>query len=362
MHEWADSNQRGWVVQERILARRVVHHSRSELFWECRELSASESYPDGLPSHMLRHNSRREPSELLSEVCAHDHHDMARRSEVWCRIVEDYTAAQLSVATDKLPALSGIACHVKGLSLGDYHAGVWTTGIHRFLAWKSRVRKQSLLAEIRAPTWSWASTDNVVDYSIGRGRKTWNSETEPIFALGIMDIHTSLSSSDPTGAVSGGYILVKGPLNQVTLDRRLFHHGSSATFVDFDRLHLALPYQDCMYKCDVRLDDYPSAHFNPSAQYNPNAQVNAFMDIGAYALPLYYSNGDAVLLLLQPSAEHPGCYVRIGIGWYEAGSERPSEMFEGREDITTLLKVQNAFDVPCERYLGPKEGHLIRII
>ena len=41
---------RGWVVQERLLARRVLHFCRNELIWECNEMAASEAYPTGLPS------------------------------------------------------------------------------------------------------------------------------------------------------------------------------------------------------------------------------------------------------------------------------------------------------------------------
>ena len=41
-------NQRGWVLQERMLRIRSLHYS-SQLFWECRTLQACETYPAGLP-------------------------------------------------------------------------------------------------------------------------------------------------------------------------------------------------------------------------------------------------------------------------------------------------------------------------
>ena len=34
---------RAWVVQERLLARRVVHFAKSQLFWECAEMRTSEA-------------------------------------------------------------------------------------------------------------------------------------------------------------------------------------------------------------------------------------------------------------------------------------------------------------------------------
>ncbi|RYO77898.1 hypothetical protein DL762_008975 [Monosporascus cannonballus] len=44
--EDAELNQRGWVVQERDLAARKLHFTRTEVFWECIVMLASESVPD----------------------------------------------------------------------------------------------------------------------------------------------------------------------------------------------------------------------------------------------------------------------------------------------------------------------------
>ena len=42
-------NKREWALQERLLSPRVLHFERYQLFWECREIDASESYPEDLP-------------------------------------------------------------------------------------------------------------------------------------------------------------------------------------------------------------------------------------------------------------------------------------------------------------------------
>jgi hypothetical protein len=46
----APLNRRAWVIQERLLAPRVLHFGREQLFWECHMLDACETYPKGLPS------------------------------------------------------------------------------------------------------------------------------------------------------------------------------------------------------------------------------------------------------------------------------------------------------------------------
>jgi Heterokaryon incompatibility protein (HET) len=38
-------NQRAWVFQERLLAPRTVHFTKGKIFWECRQLIASDSDP-----------------------------------------------------------------------------------------------------------------------------------------------------------------------------------------------------------------------------------------------------------------------------------------------------------------------------
>jgi hypothetical protein len=37
-------------MQEQLLARRALHFTQNEIFFECRELQASEAFPAGLPS------------------------------------------------------------------------------------------------------------------------------------------------------------------------------------------------------------------------------------------------------------------------------------------------------------------------
>ncbi len=49
----APLNRRGWVYQKRLLSPRTIHFS-TQLFWECKELEASETYPLGLTDLYVR--------------------------------------------------------------------------------------------------------------------------------------------------------------------------------------------------------------------------------------------------------------------------------------------------------------------
>ena len=40
---------RAWTLQERLLSKRVLHLTDKQMYWECNELKASETFPHGLP-------------------------------------------------------------------------------------------------------------------------------------------------------------------------------------------------------------------------------------------------------------------------------------------------------------------------
>jgi len=45
----APLNQRAWVVQERLLSKRTVHFTSTQVFQECNESTACEAFPKALP-------------------------------------------------------------------------------------------------------------------------------------------------------------------------------------------------------------------------------------------------------------------------------------------------------------------------
>ncbi|KAF2647052.1 putative isomerase YbhE, partial [Lophiostoma macrostomum CBS 122681] len=160
--------QRGWVVQEFILACRVVNFSQNQIYWQCKELSASESYPNGLPRSMgvTDRNIHTEIQNLRLSRRNPSLNTVGDRVELWNMLIYRYTQSSLSKSSDKLPALSGVVNYLRDIFPGEYHAGIWQDSIHLYLTWYCvgqygpdfRPRP----AEYRAPTWSWASTDNPV--------------------------------------------------------------------------------------------------------------------------------------------------------------------------------------------------------
>ncbi|KAL8678594.1 MAG: hypothetical protein Q9186_005056 [Xanthomendoza sp. 1 TL-2023] len=167
----AGLNKRAWVVQERLLAPRVLHFGRTQLAWECHEVDACESYPTRLPvaqqSTQTIHKGLDPETDgkILQWMGDSKSSQNIHGYHVWNKIVAAYTAGELTVASDKFVALSGLAKKMQTVLQDEYLAGLWKRTLASDLLWKVHGGKQAngLLstraAQYRAPTWSWAALD-----------------------------------------------------------------------------------------------------------------------------------------------------------------------------------------------------------
>lgn len=138
---------RAWVLQERELSRRSIHFGKDQLLWECQETKATAQLP--------WEQWKREKDLIYKRD--------------WYELVEDYTLRSITAATDKLPALSGLAKRHQEKGT-QYLAGVWCSQLPGALLWQStgpsprRLSKTSRDGRYIAPSWSWASIQGRVSY------------------------------------------------------------------------------------------------------------------------------------------------------------------------------------------------------
>ncbi|KAF3805625.1 hypothetical protein GCG54_00005664, partial [Colletotrichum gloeosporioides] len=93
-------NKRGWVLQERLLPPRVLHFGRDQLYWECRDHTAAECYPDGLPE-TLRNTAlvkfkRLTPTGPSSNTDQEKAIDPFGYHRMWQSIIWSYSETQLT--------------------------------------------------------------------------------------------------------------------------------------------------------------------------------------------------------------------------------------------------------------------------
>jgi hypothetical protein len=137
---------------------------------------------------------------------------------LWEGLVSEYSARQLSYATDKLPAVSSVASRFANSATGRYLAGLWEEDLVRGLMWRSssgkrfgrRVPARRFESYI-APTWSWASI---------QGHVYWNAlskiSTTPTTKAEIEEVKCVTKTGNAFMEVASAYIRLKCCLIKAT--------------------------------------------------------------------------------------------------------------------------------------------------
>lgn len=216
-------NKRAWVTQERLLAPRILHFGESELLWECMERNACESYPTGLPDPFQTQVSTRFKA-LEHQKKATDTNSTRRGPEsdsthddyyVWNSIIEAYTATLLTVPSDKLIALSGLAKKFLPRMDDVYVAGMWKRWLNVSLLWyvdngqKVDGSPSSRPQYYRAPSWSWASVDGVI---------TRGPHLDGEWSIHVVEYSLEHATDDITSVVTAGWIDIRGDLRPTGLE------------------------------------------------------------------------------------------------------------------------------------------------
>lgn len=221
--EMSPLHRRAWVVQERLLAPRMLHYGKRQLFWDCNEHLACEAYPNG----MTYENSGRWDTgqsgrllmniQRLSEISKADR--VVDLQHGWAAIVNMYTRGNLTFAGDKLLALSGIATELQRTTADDYLAGIWRSNLSQQLLWRTAYLDGEPSGvkppEYRAPSWSWASLDG----KIFLGNLL---ESPSVPAASILDAQVSTIDDNNTGQVSHGILRVHGHIMEIEKGRLRF--------------------------------------------------------------------------------------------------------------------------------------------
>ncbi|KAK6063204.1 hypothetical protein SCUP515_12609 [Seiridium cupressi] len=174
---------RGWVFQERLLSRRILHFTERELIWECKEaLSCECRYLEALWKQIK--SQRRNFAEWE-----------------WTDIITQYTATNLSKASDRLPAISGIAKRYGESHGWTYMAGLWKEDLLNLLVWEVGGTPTRRPIPQKVPSWSWASVDSPVNFLRLTRSRYLIEILSPDISVGL----------NPFGNPKSAKLVVKGP-------------------------------------------------------------------------------------------------------------------------------------------------------
>lgn len=177
---------RGWTFQEEILSPRYVCFSEDQMVFRSGGYYC-ENHGTGQDEQEQRHID-----------------PVSQRILQWTRVVESYSWRLLTIHSDKLPALSGVAQAHQSKYHDKYYAGLWRQDLIHGLCWyrDPQYKYRTKLPAYRAPSWSWASIDSPVMYM----------PLDFTYVIEVLHVTTELSSRAEMGTVKGGMLSVIGPV------------------------------------------------------------------------------------------------------------------------------------------------------
>jgi hypothetical protein len=195
-------NRRGWVTQERLLSRRILHFTLQGIIWECHQARThGKSAVLGVSDYKPVLSQLRSPSRGKNDLNTND----------WFEFVSQYSATEFTNAEGRLIALSSLArvLHHRIGYKDVYCAGIWKNRLVVNLLWFCRdpPHAQSAKRLATVPTWSWASSSGPVAYC-----RFWEGDdssplAEAMPSVQVLDVHMILAqASNPYGNVKKGKI------------------------------------------------------------------------------------------------------------------------------------------------------------
>ncbi|KIW15916.1 hypothetical protein PV08_05966 [Exophiala spinifera] len=217
---------RAWTLQERALSRRTVHITTEQMYWECERHCVSEN---GSTFDDIARVGSFEPRNRTSSGTSATSGDTPSSSNFkhalrrWWATVNDYAQRDLFAASDKLPALAGLARQFHRVTGSTYVAGMWLDDFPMALLWTTTIGRYKTktghgVEKWRGPSWSWLSIEGALNCV---GHRIMPSETLTVVEqLELVSVDVAVKSPDNIfGEVTRAVLRVRGKVQR--LRRRL---------------------------------------------------------------------------------------------------------------------------------------------
>lgn len=231
IHPLEPLDKRAWVLQERLLSPRVLDFGTLQTRWTCTGTPSSGEtaykWNDGGPPNPAVGLADKLFQETLQDVRREtlspttQTADCGDYLEQWRQVLHVYSKRCLTLSTDRLPAIAGIAERM-ARGMGDrYLAGLWESALPHELLWK-RLHIGSLNRRplaYQAPSWSWAAINcSIVPYH--------HLLTSPPLASGFKYLGSDVGKQ--FGAVQSGTLFLEArlrPAEWILREHRIVTHS-----------------------------------------------------------------------------------------------------------------------------------------
>ncbi|KAK5677974.1 hypothetical protein LTS10_009858 [Elasticomyces elasticus] len=200
---------RAWVYQEIWLAPKILFLSNEQLTYRCKEGLASETFPGWEPDALRGKRKSRNDQDPEMTASGLTHAD-------WDNVVERYSQCELTYASDKIIAISGVAKVFQRSLQDEYVAGYWRSQMPAQLVWDATGDTCSRPIEYKAPSWSWASVESPINFSLDSKDEKSRAESGIRTVCNVEDITITLKdATNKTGPIIGGLLTLRGSLHLV---------------------------------------------------------------------------------------------------------------------------------------------------
>jgi hypothetical protein len=208
-------SQRGWTLQEGLLSPRILYYGERQIYWKCPHGFQSA---DGMPSveggYIMPPDTSTFPritSILHQHLFTHSDTKVPQAKlilEDYYWLVGAYTSRRLTFESDKLPAFSGIVESLHPTIGGEYLAGLWSRDLAQGLSWYQEIGACKHVETYRAPSWSWAVTDDpVLFYQFDLMGKENVSDA---FDVQILSWNVHLKTESKYGQIESAQLILRG--------------------------------------------------------------------------------------------------------------------------------------------------------
>ncbi|WZH46983.1 heterokaryon incompatibility protein-domain-containing protein [Fusarium acuminatum] len=170
-------NTRGWTFQERLLSRRALIFTNSQIYWCCEGRTWDEESLVDIPGSTI--------VAMAQEFGCYDEWESIEAKfseEIYSTYITQFSTRQFTFPSDALPAFLGIIHRYEHLNKQKLHWGLRTIRFDQSLVWKygqdrrremyTYISKDSVACSVPYPSWSWLGWTGF----IGGGDSYWLRE------------------------------------------------------------------------------------------------------------------------------------------------------------------------------------------
>ncbi|KAM0236650.1 hypothetical protein ACHAP5_009286 [Fusarium lateritium] len=203
--------KRGWVLQERLLSRRLIYYTKSKISWSCFTESGEEEGGD--PNEPVRF-------PLLPLRRGSDYPIFP----IWKSIISDYQGCQLTFSKDRLAAVAGISSRLEAQLHCKIYAGILYHSPRDAadnLLWYASKAPLRTFNEFHAPSWTWVALNGEISFLMPPP-----SGASHLLVTGLdFKIRNQCESVDPSkdwkGTCVSGSVYFEAPAGKLTRQSKL---------------------------------------------------------------------------------------------------------------------------------------------